>query len=280
MKHKICIFIGFVFYFSFLQSQNQNSIGARQASLGNCGLTIVDVGANFYNQACLSNIDTLSIGVYLYNAFAVKKLSTKAFAVAIPVSESGTFGINYYYFGYDLFNRSKFGLAYSLALTEKFSAGIQLDYLRIRQGLDYGKIGSLAAEIGVFATPFENFSFGTHVFNPTMTKIDKNMNQRMPTIFGAGACYSFSNKVDFVLEAEKDLEFDPVYKTGVEYHIKNFFTGRVGVSVKPTLYTFGIGYHFRNLIFDISFVKHQILGYTSHFGISYKVNKLKKSFSD
>ncbi len=269
MKNRLFILSIFVLFFTQVNAQYLNSVGARQGALGNTGVTLSDIWSNYHNQAGLSGIKNITAGIYFSNTFGVKELGTKSFATAIPVSKIGTFGLNYYYFGYGLFNQSKMGLAYGMDMGKKISAGIQLDYFLINQGLDYGKTGTFCAELGMIAEPVENLKIGVHIFNPTRSKIYEN--ERMPSILKIGAGYNFSEKVNFTLEIEKDLEFETIFKSGIEYNVINTLYIRGGISSQPTNYTFGLGYSLANVNLNIAFVNHQQLGYTTQFGLSYKL---------
>ena len=274
---KKLLLIPFIFITISLHAQYLSQTGTRQAAMGNTGVAGYDLWAAFHNQAGQAQIENISGGVYFSNYFGIKELSTKALTFALPVLKTGVFGMNYNYYGFDLFNQSKVGLSYSMKLGKMISAGIQLDYLRTKQGLEYGIANTFTAELGMIASPVKNLQIGAHVFNPTGSKISDFSNEVLPTIFTLGIGYTFSEKVIFNIETEKDLEFEPVFKSGLEYiAFKSLFL-RLGITTKPTQYTFGIGYEFHNLNFDISFINHQTLGFTSQFGLSYKLVKAENS---
>lgn len=271
MKYLVLVFI---FLISFgVQAQNNHPTGARQSGMGGTGIVLSDVWATYHNQAGLAEISGLSLGVYFSNRFRMKELGLKSVAVAKPVSKYGTFALSYSYFGFELFNESKFGLAYAMKLSEKFSVGIQINYLLTQQGLDYGKSGNVAGEIGILSEPVENLYIAAHVFNPWRAKYTDYLNRTIPTIFRMGIAYNFSDKVLLIVESEKDIDYKAVFRAGLEYNIMGDFILRSGISTNPVEYSFGIGYKYRGITPDFAFVNHQILGYYFQFALNFEIPK-------
>jgi hypothetical protein len=64
----------------------------------------------------------------------------------------------------------------------------------------------------------KELTIGAHVYNPTRAKLADYDNERVPTIMKLGLDYKFSNKVFLAIETEKDINYSPVVKVGVEYH--------------------------------------------------------------
>ncbi|MFH1319450.1 MAG: hypothetical protein ABII90_02200 [Bacteroidota bacterium] len=281
MKIKRLYFILLIILLSLnLQAGNDNyGIGARSAGMGNASVTISDLWSVHHNQAGLARLENISAGIYYENRFAVSELSLKGVAVAIPVpgAADGVFGVSMSYFGYSKYNDCKIGLAYAKSFGDKFSAGIMLDYLSTRIGEDYGKKMNVAVEIGIQAQLIKNLSVGAHIFNPTRSKIAEFEIQgtpeveRIPTIMRFGLNYTFSDKVFVSLETEKDIDYKPVFKAGLEYHIIKELFLRTGISTNPTFNTFGFGLNLKQFTFDFAVSIHQVLGYTPHLSLAYKL---------
>ena len=277
-KSLITIFLVF-FLIQNSYSQFNKPFGARQAAMGNSAVVLSDIWSSYHNQAGLSKLDGITGGVHFSNAYNIKDIGTKTFAFGMPVSNIGNFGVNYTYFGYDLRNESKFGLAYAMALGKRFSAGVQIDYFLVRQGFDYGKKGTAVGEIGILAEPFDNFFVGAHLFNPWRSKLANYQDERVPTLLKFGIGYEFSEKVIMTMEVEKDIDLETIVKSGLEYNVVAGLFLRTGVSTNPVLYSFGLGYNYIDIQFDIAFINHEFLGYTSQFGLSYIFKGLTKEKS-
>lgn len=261
-----------IFLLIYLISYSGNDnypTGSRSASMGNSSVTLSDVWSTHHNQAGLANLTKPTIGFHHENRFIVKEYGLQSLAFVLPTN-SGNFGVSLSYFGYSKYNESKIGLGYAKKLGDKISFGVQLDYFNTHIAEDYGNKGAAVAELGILVEPKENFFIGVHVFNPTMSKIAIYDNERIPTIFRVGIGYKFSDNLYIATETEKDIDFDPVFKAGVEYMmIKDFFI-RAGISTNPVQNSFGIGYVHKRLKADIAFSTHQILGITPHFTVIYE----------
>ncbi len=253
----------------FCIAQNDNyPVGSRSRGLANASVTIYDVWSTHHNQAGLAKFEEPAIGLHYENKFIIKEYGLQALAFVLPTN-SGNFGLSLSFFGYSKYNETKFGLAYARMLSEKISVGIQVDYLNTYIANDYGNRGTVAGEIGIIAEPFDKLFVGVHVYNPTLSKIPTYSTERVPTIFRFGTAYKFSDKLFLAAETEKDIDFDPVFKVGVEYKLLEDFYLRTGINTNPVQNSFGVGYVLNRLKADIAFSSHKYLGITPHFTISY-----------
>ena len=119
---------------------DNHNLSARSTAMGGAGVTLLDLWAVHYNQAGLAGIEAITAGVYYDNRFALKELSVKGVALALPLPGTGqnVLGVSMSYFGYSEYNDSKVGLAYGKKLGDKYSVGIQLNYIQTKIGRDYG----------------------------------------------------------------------------------------------------------------------------------------------
>ena len=93
--------------------------------------------------------------------------------------------------------------------------------------------------------------------------------EEIPTIFNMGVSYLFSDKVLLAVATEKDLNHDAIFKAGIDYRIIEYVSLQAGVSTNPTKYSFGIGFHYLKIDAYVGFLKHQTLGFTPSFTLSY-----------
>jgi hypothetical protein len=268
---KLLLLSLFVSYFTFCFAGSDNfPIGARSAGIANTSVTLFDIWSVHHNQAGLGFVTKAGAGAYYENRFLVKELSLKGGVIAYPI-KAGTFGVSVSSFGYANYSESKFGLAFGKAFGEKFSAGIQLDYLTTHIGENYGKHGAVAGEIGIQAKPLKNLTIGAHLFNPTRAKLADYSNERTPTIIRLGLDYKFSDKVFVAVETEKDIDHKPVFKAGLEYTPSEVLYLRAGISTNPSLSSFGFGLKLKQFRLDFASSFHSVLGYTPQVGVMYEV---------
>jgi len=251
-------------------------IGARSAAIGGYNVTLSDVWSSNNNQAGLGFVENLSGGIYYENRFLLKETSYKAGAFVLPFKK-GAFGLSVTSFGFELYNETKAGLSYGMRFGDKFSMGVQLNYLNTSLSQKYGSKTSVTGAVGIIAKLSKELSLGVHVYNPTRAKLAEYENERVPTIMKLGLDYRFSDKVMFGVSTEKDVNFDAVVNAGIEYHIIDMLYLRGGISTNPTQYAFGIGMQLKDFKVDISSSFHQTLGITPAISIIYSRKKRTKA---
>lgn len=262
---------------SLLHAGGDNTpLGARSAGIGHASVALGgDLWSAHNNQAGLAFIREVQAGIFYENRFLVKALSMKALAVAIPVKR-GTFGLDANMFGYTQYSEAKAGISYAMPFGEKFAAAVQLDYLSVRIGENYGRTSSFTGEIGFMARPVKNLWVGGHLYNPIRSKIASFNNERAPTIFRFGGNYSFSEKVFLSAELEKDVDFKASIRGGIEYHpVKEFYL-RAGGGSHPGSTAFGFGIELKKFRLDLASSFHSVLGFTPHVGIQYGIAKSRE----
>lgn len=247
-------------------------IGARSFAMGNASVTLSDMWSVHHNQAGLAFQKNIGGGIYYESKFFVPELGLKGGVAVVPTG-SGVFGLDISSFGYSKYNENKLGIAYGRTFGEFFSAGIQLDYLRTQIAENYGSKGVIAGEAGVQAKLTKNLILGAHIFNLNRAKSAPYNNETIPTIMRAGASYSFSDKVILCIETEKDIDFKPNIKFGMEYHVIEVLFIRAGTSTYPFINSFGAGVLLKNFQLDAAASVHPVLGYSSQVSLSYLMGK-------
>lgn len=269
----VLIFLISVHYTS---AQKDNvSIGGKSSAMAGTSVTLTDFWSVHNNQAGMAYYDRIAAGIYYENRFLTKEMGLKCFSLVVPVRKAGVFGLNYSNFGYSLYHESKVGLAYAMAFGDKISGGVQLDYIYTHIGEGYGNKSLITFEAGIRANIYKGLVIAAHVFNPANLKISKNTAERIPLIFKIGASYDFAGKALLAAEVEKDLNFKPVFKTGLEYHVSKPIYLRVGIATNPMLYSFGAGFEFSRFRLDIAASYHMVLGFSPQASLVYDIFKIK-----
>ncbi len=241
--------------------------GARSLGLSHASVSFSDVWGTFQNQAGIARMDGFSAGFFYESRFGVDLLSLSAGSVVLPLGE-GAFGLSFFQFGSGVFKENKYALAYARQLSEKWSAGIQLDYLAQTFPENGRAKGFATFEGGVLFQPSEKLHLGAHIFNPVKGGIDAPAGKvEMPVIFRGGGHYRFSEMVLVAFEAEKDNQNPVLLKSGIEFMPVENLALRLGVSGKPFKYTAGMGYKTGNLSADFGFSYHGNLGITPSVSI-------------
>lgn len=261
MKNSLIFLFALASHGLFAGNENY-AVGGRQAGLGYCGLTMLDLWSTQHNQANLAHLNQFSFGAYYENRFLLKETGFKNITGVIPMGKAGTFGIVASQFGYNLYNEGKYGLGYGRMLGEKFSAGLQLNYNSVRIGDIYGNKNAFTAEFGIKAQLIEKMQFAAHVYNITRTQLNSFDTEYIPTTIRLGFDYTFSDAVVAMVESESTINQKTNIKVGLEYNLKQKFYIRSGINTQPFLASFGFGYKQKNVALDIAAAYHQVLGFS------------------
>lgn len=255
-----------------LKAQNSitNHAGARGVAMGNASVTFQDINSVFANVAGLAHLDETGFVLFSEQRFNLKELSTYAAGFALPTN-SGTFGLQIQYFGFEQYNEQKIGLAYSRKLLDRLSIGAQVNYLNFSIP-EYGNNGTASFELGIQSNIIDDVILGVHISNPIGQDIVED--DPLPTVFKIGIAYCPSKKVTFGVEVEKDIDFKSNIKIGIEYILIESLALRVGFGSEPNLFSFGAGYAIKNQLFvDFGANYHQTLGFSPGLSLRYLLLK-------
>ena len=253
----------------FADNKDLLPVGSKEVGMGGCSVVNIGLFGVSNNQASLGFLKHAAIGIHYENRYNISGIGYKAFAGALPTN-SGTFGLKINYLGYSNYNDLETGIAYGRSFGERFSVGIQLNYLRTYISHDYGSQGVALAEIGILSEPIDNLFIGAHFYNVTRAKYSNSINnETVPSIFKFGAGYNFSDDAFLTAEIDKNINYPMVFRAGIEFKVVPNFVLRTGISTNSTLLSFGMGYKTKGLNIDLAFSYHQYLGYSPFITLSY-----------
>ncbi len=250
-------------------------IGARFAGMGNSGLTLTDVWSIRMNPAGLAGVKVPTAGMFYQQHWLSEDLAHQAVAVAVPLGR-GVLGIGADRFGYSLYNETRTSLAYAMHFGEGLRAAVQMDHIGVALGENYGRSGTLVAELGVQARITDALWIGAHIFNPNRSGFGTTgdaavtVDERPPTVMRVGMAYTFSTKLLMTLEAEKDMDRQERFRVGVEYNPSKVLFLRTGVSTGPARSHFGAGFRLDRVDIDLAVAVRAQLGPTPMLNLNYR----------
>lgn len=248
-------------------AQGWNPVGARSMSLANASVCLNDVWSYHHNPGALATIKQTTIGVSYENRYLLKELQSQGFALAHPLKK-GVLSFGVQSFGYSLYRTTRVGAGYSMQLSEKLFAGVQLNYLSARIS-NYGQKGNVSGEIGMLAKINDKVNVGFSVLNLNRAKLADFQDDRFSTFFRLGLSYSVSTKVLILAEAEKEIASKLRPKGAMEYQFSEKFYLRIGAAANPVELTFGTGFVFsKQFKLDLGSAWSQQLGWSPHFGFT------------
>lgn len=250
-------------------SSSSDPVSARSAGMAGIVTVTPGVWAGFHNQAALADLKRFSVGVHYENHFLIPENSIKALSAGIPVS-TGTLGLNYALSGYEKFFEGRTGLAFGKSFGDRFSAGIQINHLMIRQPAGYGDMHALVPEGSILAKPIEGLVIGFHIFNPARQHFPQCHEQMIPSVMQIGLGYRFIEDVLVSVEVEKETRRKEVIRTGIEYAMNRNCTFRLGVSSAPiSRFAIGFGYNTGRIGIDFAVSHHRWLGFSPCLTLTY-----------
>jgi hypothetical protein len=251
-----------------LGANAQGEGGARASALAGSAILIDDAWANFHNPAGLANVTQTSAGAFYESRFTIKELADKGFMAAIPLSKSA-FGVSYRSFGYSAFNSSLAAVSYGLNLSEKFAAGVKLNYNSYRIAEGYGVQRAMTVEAGFTFKLTQKLTLAGHLINPNQTKLTSFNDERIQSQIHFGGGYKFSKKVQLIAEVKKfsTNKFKP--SMAVEYWPADSFVLRVGFGGNPSIASFGFGWKTKALQADFAAAYHNVLGFIPQLSLLY-----------
>lgn len=263
LKITLLCFLPFISYIPGISQTD-----GRSAGLAGASVALQDAWSVHHNQAGMTATEKLCIGAAYENRFLLEELGLKSLAVVIP-AKPGTFGISLSRLGYSMFSESKVGIAFAKKLWSNISVGIQLDYMNISLGGEYGSKDLYTFELGLQAELNEKLRIGAHVFNPVRARLSDFPDERIELIYRSGLVYSFSDELIASVEAEKHIDHPLNLKTGLEYNFKEKFYLRGGIATNPASWAMGFGMKLQNFSINLASVCHQVLGFSPTVSIQY-----------
>jgi len=271
-KHYLTVLITIGTFMQFVYGQHFRQIGARQAGLAYAGVATNDIWAYHNNPGMLGFLKEAGAGIYYENRFFAREFQYQGLVYAQPLKK-GVISFGGQYSGFNLYSTSRAGVGYALALSEKLSMGVQINYMNVRQPSYYGTKHGISGEFGLGIKVTQKWTVAMAINNLTRSNLSGLSNERFETIFRIGALYDLSKRVFITSELEKDINFPLRIKAGIEYHPVHPFYIRVGAAANATSFAIGLGYSYKSLRIDVGSNYIQPLGFHTALSMHFQLAK-------
>jgi hypothetical protein len=262
VKYAECIFALLMFSSGIQASGTFVIADARSRSLALADAAITSDATGWSNPAALAFLKRPCISLLAENPWCISELASGAFSFCLPV-KAGTFAVSFNRYGCQVFHESQAALSFGKSLGKKVKAGINLQYLDIKQYGDYGNLYAVIPSFGLQILPIPSLSLGLQVSNPARQGYIPRGFMKLPALIKAGLAYQPEPDILFCFEVFSESDNKPVYCGGIEYKVEKQFTFRIGVSSsRGTQYNLGIGYQGKHLGTDIAVSHHPVLGFS------------------
>jgi hypothetical protein len=259
--HKLSVSVLLIFISvtsSGIDRYNLNA-GAGEAGAGYVCIMKKGFWSSFRNQSLLAENNSISFGINYDNRYNISQLGTRTAGLIIPSGRT-SLGLIYSHFGYSDFRRNMTAVACGMKLSEKLSAGAQVDYFAEMVPGEYEDINIVTGECGVSYSASESTTIGIHLFNPVPNSLRKSS---MPARLRAGAGTMLNNFLFAGAEAEMSSGSSMILRMGIEYEAAKKLWMRSGFCTEFNSFSFGIGYLAKFVKIDLAFATHDKLGITS-----------------
>lgn len=266
---KLCIIIFSVISQHICWAQQQPSAQAWSNAAAQASTAYTEQWTAYCNPAILSTVNTYKIAANYVNRFQLKELSTTSISASIP-TKLATFGLALSHFGYSQYNEIQGGIAVARNFTDRFHVGMQFNYYAVLLSPTEGYKRTVIAQIGIISKISDALFIGFHTYNPAQTNIELELTKkRIPSIFSLGASYYFSDKLLWLAQLDKEIDYPLQWRSGFEYRIVKELSLKMGGYGNPFVPNLGVSVFIKQLQIDLNFERNPTLGINSICGLSY-----------
>jgi hypothetical protein len=266
--HHPLIILLFLIPFTREISCGQVCMGGRATALGHTTVVIGDGWALFNNPSCLSDLKHPTAAVLSENRFLLSEMASQGCAVSIPL-KSGSWGVGGYRFGFTEYAEWRMGMAYARTFGSFFAAGLRFDFLSTHVSDDHRPDNKITFGIGFRAKLTGKIIVGAAIDDPLPSRLNPGSPKNLNTTVALGLAYHPLKILMLVAQASKNINRQAALTAGVEYECMNHFFLRTGLCSSPLYTTFGTGFIWKRLLFDLAASFHQQLGLTPQVSIQY-----------
>ncbi|MCT4616006.1 MAG: hypothetical protein N4A49_14170 [Marinifilaceae bacterium] len=268
--YKFIFFLIFIIFTADISADNLNT-GARAKALGNAKLALVDQWSCVNNRSLICRLEGNGVCANYQNCFGVKEFSCQSICAYMSKTSMGL-SINFERFGETTYSEEKLGFSYSKQLGPRVFCGIGINLNRKRAVLDDKMLNVASFDFSMSHYIDKNTLLAFQVVNPTeeyfVVSEDK---EPVASFISVGISRIFSNKSLVIIETEKELNSKLLYKFGIEYAIAEHMFLQAGFQTHHSNISMGLRYEYHDFIFNIAFVKHPKLNYSTVGTIVYKI---------
>jgi hypothetical protein len=235
---KLLLSVILVTPWQFCIAQNSTTaIGARANGTGYSSSCLDDGWSLYNNTAGLTGVKDLQAGFTIDRVQGFSPFNRLAAYTAFPLRQ-GTIAAGIFRFGDDLYNEqiASLGYGHRIGIT---SLGAKASIVQYSvEG--FGRKSLVTFGAGGITQITSWLTIGAYITNLSQPEVEKG--EPLPVLLIAGMTLKASENVSTMLEVEKDIDYAPTVKAGVEYTIHKKFTARSGVNFNPQTGFFGVGF--------------------------------------
>lgn len=251
--------------------QTRNPLSAPYLSSGAYSQSFSNALNAASHIASLATLTRFSAGVLGERRFMLKETALYTAVIAMPTS-SGNFVVRTRYMGYSAYNESELSVGYGRKLAAAVDIGVAMNYYRV--GLaGYGSAGAINFEAGAIFHMNDRLHAGVQIYNPLNSRLGKQTNEKLASVYKAGLGYELSGTLLSTLEVIKQSNTATSIHIGLQYKpIKQMFA-RAGYLTGQNILYAGAGYQYKQFRIDMTAGFHQQLGFSPGMLLLYEYEK-------
>jgi hypothetical protein len=222
-------------------------MGARSNGLGYASSCLQDEWSLFNNIGGLASVEKVTVATAYDWRPALPVGNRMAAAFNVPTT-IGVVGFGVFRFGDDIYNEQLLSAGFSNQFGIA-SLGARVNYIQYNAE-GFGRKGVVTVSFGGIAELTPWLSIGAYISNINQPSLSESDEEYLPTILVTGIGLTLSEKVFATLEVEKDINYGPIWKTGLEYKPFTKASFRTGFNLHPNAIFFGAGFNTRKIKID------------------------------
>lgn len=220
----------------------------------------------FHNQALMAMAPSSGLSAAAESRFMIPDLSTKGVSAVIAAGNA-PIGLVVTHFGNVDYHRIFAGAGSAVKISDKLSAGVQIDYITERSIGDYRDISHVTFEAGFASMITPTVRIGIHLFNPL-----PHLNT-LPSSAEAGIAWEESDRLLLALMVAKVSSEPLSLQCGLCWRLHERMALRTGYMSSPQAFTFGIGLYGGPLQCDVGFLMNVVTGMTSSISVIWSIGR-------
>jgi hypothetical protein len=251
--------------------------GARPVAMGGAFCAVADdAHAPHYNSAGMGQVHGWKATIGYCQLFGLADLSLQNVSYIQP-TRYGVLGLSAQRFGGDLYREAALGFSFAGRLRDNLFVGLSLRGLQLAIP-GYGSDQTLGIDLGVLAVMAPRLHWGLSVRNLNDGRLGRR-GEEMPQVLVMGFAFRPNSRLLLSTDLLQDIADVSVEKLatggypmelrlGQEFRLWLPLTLRLGLQVRPTRLSGGVGIRAGPFHLDYAYCSHQFLGPTHHISLS------------
>jgi hypothetical protein len=256
----------------FAQSVN-TLMGARAAGTGYASSGYADEWSLFNNPGGIGKSEQINTAFAYEVRPQFEGANRMAAAINVPLRWAAI-SAGMFRFGDDLYSEqmisagigNQFGIA---------SLGIKFNVIQYRSE-GFGIYHAFSVDFGGITQLTDKIMISAYITNLNQAKINPESNERIPTRLTAGLSFKPDEHIFITSELSKDLEYNAIWRTGLEYAVYQKIFFRTGFNLNPNAAFFGVGAHKKRVRIDYAIQFNQLTGASHQASAGYWFGKNEK----